>query len=262
MPAGRERLVRVLEQAGDVVRISDAAETLGMSRTQASKQLSRWVEQRWLRRIGSGAYLAVPLDMLDAENVLEDPWVLVPYLFSPCYIGGWTAAEHWDLTEQLFRSTLVCTSRTIRTSQVDQQGASFVLRHISTTQIFGTRTIWRRNTKVQVSDIHRTIVDMVNNPAWGGGLQHVSDCFSAYISKPEYSPEKLLDYLERLDNGAVYKRIGFLAQLNGLESLARQCGARITKGYARLDQEQNCDHLITRWHLWVPREWKERFEQS
>lgn len=261
IPAGRERLVRVLEHTGDVIRISDVAEALDSSRTQASKQLSRWVEQRWLRRIGPGAYVAAPLDMLDTENVLEDPWILVPHLFSPCYIGGWTAAEHWDLTEQLFRDTLVFTSRNTRARQMERQGATFALRHVTENQIFGTQIVWRSNTKVHVADIHRTIVDIVNNPAWGGGIQHVVDCFVCYKTKRDCTPDILLEYMRRLNNGALYKRMGFLAQLIGLHELTRQCREYMTKGYAQLDHQQNCDHLITQWNLWVPQEWKEQFER-
>ena len=44
-----------------------------------------------------------------AEQVVEDPWILVPALFDPAYIGGRTAAEHWDLTEQIFRDIVVYT---------------------------------------------------------------------------------------------------------------------------------------------------------
>jgi predicted transcriptional regulator of viral defense system len=64
-----------------------------------------------LQRVGHGLYAAIPLDARATEQVLEDPWVLVPSLFGEAYIGGWTAAEHWDLTEQLFRDTLVFTTK-------------------------------------------------------------------------------------------------------------------------------------------------------
>ena len=74
-----------------------------MNRTTAAKTLSRWCSQGWLRRIGQGLYVPVPLDLAGTEQVVEDPWVLVPTLFGHCYVGGWTAAHHWDLTEQLFR---------------------------------------------------------------------------------------------------------------------------------------------------------------
>ena len=42
------------------------------------------------------------IDTLGPEQVLSDPWVLVPALFSWGYVGGWTAAEQWDLMEQIF----------------------------------------------------------------------------------------------------------------------------------------------------------------
>jgi hypothetical protein len=40
----------------------------------------------------------VPLDLAGSERSWAIP-VLVPTLFSQCYIGGWTAAHHWELTE-------------------------------------------------------------------------------------------------------------------------------------------------------------------
>ena len=75
------------------------AKALSMEDKQAAKLLSRWSAQGWMRRIGRGLYVSVPLDLAGNEQVVADPWVLVPALFGPCYIGGWTAAHHWDLTE-------------------------------------------------------------------------------------------------------------------------------------------------------------------
>jgi len=34
------------------------------------------------------------------------------------YIGGWTAAHHWELTEQLFNETLVFTTRRLTEKRV------------------------------------------------------------------------------------------------------------------------------------------------
>ena len=47
---------------------------------------------------------------------------------TPCYIGGWSAFEHWDLTEQLFRDVLVCTTRQFRSRDRQIQGVKFRLR--------------------------------------------------------------------------------------------------------------------------------------
>jgi predicted transcriptional regulator of viral defense system len=96
--SGKSRLAIVINAAGDVIDIADVEAALSVPRTQASKLLSRWRAQGWLRRVGPGAYVHVPLALRDSEQVIQDPWVLIPALFDPAYIGGWTAAEHWDLT--------------------------------------------------------------------------------------------------------------------------------------------------------------------
>jgi len=92
--SGKPRLAAVLNASGDVLRIADVETTLTVSRTEAAKLLSRWAEQGLLRRVGTGAYVPVQLALHESEQVVEDPWILVPALFDPAYIGGRSAAGH------------------------------------------------------------------------------------------------------------------------------------------------------------------------
>jgi predicted transcriptional regulator of viral defense system len=101
LPAHRQRLSTVLRAAKEVVSVDITSRTLGITRRAAAKLLSRWKQQGWLRRIGHGLYVPVPLDLAASAQVVADPWVLMPTLFNQCYIGGWTAAHHWELTEYL-----------------------------------------------------------------------------------------------------------------------------------------------------------------
>lgn len=256
LPRGRARLAAVVQAAGDVVRIDDAAQVLDIPRTKAAKLLSRWVDQGWLRRVGTGAYVPVQLDLLDSAQVVQDPWILVPALFAPAYIGGRTAAEHWDLTEQIFRDIVVFTARPVREKTVERQSAVFTLKHIREELIFGTRTIWRGQTRIAVSDVHRTIVDMLDDPAIGGGIQHVADCFDQYMKRQDSDLAKLIDYAQHHGNGAIFKRLGFLAERHPQgKVLATEAMARLTKGHAKLDPALPCDRLVTRWRLRVPPTW-------
>jgi predicted transcriptional regulator of viral defense system len=100
LPTRRARLAAVLRAAKEVVSVDIASQTLGIERRASAKLLSRWKQQGWLRRIGHGLYVPVPLELASSEQVLSDPWVLVPTLFNQCYIGDWSAAHHWELTEQ------------------------------------------------------------------------------------------------------------------------------------------------------------------
>lgn len=257
LPASRARLAAVLRAAKEVVTVDTAAQTLGLDRPAAAKLLSRWRSQGWLRRVGHGLYVPVPLDLAASEQVVEDPWVLVPTLFGQCYIGGWTAAHHWELTEQLFNETVVFTTRRISEKRVTAQGVVFLLHHAAKKRLFGLKPVWRGTARVNVSDPTRTLIDMLAMPATGGGIDHVADCLATHLATPAYDRSLLIRYAEQFGNGAIFKRLGFLAETRlHDQALAALCRERLTQGYTRLDPALSCKVLVTAWRLWVPARWK------
>lgn len=260
IPEGRQKLADLVAGAGDVIEVSDAVRILGLDRTSAAKALARWTSQGWLRRVRRGTYVPVALDTMRSEQVLDDPWVLVPGLFTPAYIGGRSAAEHWDLTEQIFNDIVVMTAKAIRERSKRLHGAEFTLKHVQERKIFGTRTVWRRRTKVMVSDLPRTIVDLLDAPALGGGIQQVADCFAEYLKHMDRKDTLLIEYAERLGNGAVFKRLGFLAEMHHETKLEEACRVRLTKGNVKLDPALDCPKLVTRWRVWIPSWWESRVQ--
>src|SRR5262249_42965751 len=154
----------------------------------------------------------VPLDLAGNEQIVADPWVLVPSLFGQAYIGGGTAAPHLGLTEQLFNETLLFTTRRFSKPPGNAQGALFSLPRTSPPPFFGLKTIWRGATKVSISDPARTLVDMISLPTVGGGIDHVTDCLNAYMSGKSANRDLIMDYAVRFENGVVFKRLGFLAE--------------------------------------------------
>ncbi len=262
LPRGRAQLVRVLSTAGDVIRVDDVVIALQLDRTTASKRLSRWTEQGWLRRVGRGAYVAASIDTMELDCVLDDPWVLVPALFAPAYIGGRTAVEHWNMTEQIFRDIFVMTAQPVRQKRQVRHGTLFSLKHINERKIFGTTNVWRHQTRVPVSDVHRTIIDILDDPAIGGGIQHVADCLAAYLRRDDRDDEKLVDYAVGLGNGAVFNRLGFLSEKfpSGAQ-LSRICEHNLSGGYAKLDPAQDGRLVVTKRRLRAPERWS-RKEQT
>jgi predicted transcriptional regulator of viral defense system len=253
---GRAQLSHVLREAGDLVSVDDVSRTLRLQRSDAAKLLSRWQSQGWLRRLRRGIYAPVPLTALGQNQVLEDPWVVVPELFGPAYIGGWSAAEHWGLTEQLFRSVCVLTTKPIRSKQQSVQGTPFVLKHAREAAMFGTRPVWRGQAKIAVSSPAKTIIDMLEDPALGGGIRHVSECLDEFLKEGAAGVKELLAAADQLGNGAVFKRLGFLAeQRGGPAALIAACQERLTTGNAKLDPALSCPRLVTRWRLWSPARW-------
>ena len=252
----RLRLSQVLQQAGSLVSVGDVSQTLRIERQAAAQLLARWHAQGWLKRLRQGVYAPVPLTALGQEQVLEDPWVIVPELFAPAYIGGWSAAEHWGLTEQVFRRVCVITTRPVRGKEQTFQGITFLLKHVKPAALFGTKGVWRGSVKVDVSDPAKTIIDMLDDPALGGGIRQVNDCLVAFLNDAETSPQYLITTADRLGNGAVFKRLGFLLERHGGPAdLIAACRERLTAGQAKLDPALPCRPLVTRWRLRVPAGW-------
>lgn len=256
LPRGMPRLIAVLQASGDFFGVGDAAKALDVPRAEAAKVLARWNRQGWIRRVKRGVYAPAPLDTRTTEQVLEDPWVLVPRLFGDAYIGGWSAAEHWGLTEQLFRSISVMTTMTVRKPQETVQGIPFVLRHIDKRLLFGTKSVWRGNTRVQVSTPARTILDMLNDPALGGGIRHVAECLKAYLAADTSKPDELIAFGDKLGNRAVFKRLGFLLEeSSGSSDLMAACRDRLSTGIANLDPALPDGRIVSRWRVRVPSAW-------
>jgi predicted transcriptional regulator of viral defense system len=253
----REKLARVLRKARGTISVEQAAASLSLPRKETAKKLSQWAQYGWLSRVRRGLYVPVPLESKSADVALEDPWIIAEILFSPCYIGGWSAAEHWDLTEQIFRSIMVMTTKKPRDRRPVIKSTAFVLRSISPDAFFGTKSIWRGPVKVNVSDPTRTVLDMLSDPGLGGGLRPTADVFRAYLKSTSKDLQLLVSFAERLGRGAVYKRLGFLLErfVPDEKAIIEKCRARISAGNTKLDPSLPAKRLVTRWRLWVPDNW-------
>lgn len=251
--ADRERLSAVLRGTKGVISVAEAADILEMSGSNTAKLLSRWAKKGWLSRVRRGLYISVPLESRTADIPLEDAWVIADKLYSSCYIGGWSAAEYWDLTEQIFRTVIVLTTQRPRDRKPTIKGTEFLLRTVPDKAMFGLKAVWRGQVKVNVSDPTRTILDMLNDPRLGGGLRSTIDMFRNYLSSEKRDLGLLIKYSDQLGNGAVFKRLGFLLEkyAENEQDFIGQCREKLTAGNAKLDPVLKTEKLITRWRLWV-----------
>lgn len=252
----QRRLARVTKATNGIVRSEDVANALSLDRAHAARLLAAWHKQGVMRRVARGVYVPVTPATLGQSQVLEDPWVIVPEIYEPGYVGGWSALEHWDLTEQLFRSVCVLTGKRTKAGNRDHQGVTFYVKRVPGQTIFGTQTIWRGTTRILVSDPHKTVLDILLDPYLGAGLQHTIDCIREYAKayRQPTDRETLLKYAKGFNNGALFKKLGFIAeQLLFEPEFIKACADSMTTGYADLDKTASETRLVTRWRLRVPR---------
>jgi predicted transcriptional regulator of viral defense system len=72
---------------------------------------------------------------------------------------------------------------------------------------------------------------MLNDPALGGGARPTVDVFRNYLDSDQKNTALLIEYADRLGNGAVFKRLGFIAERFAPkeETLIAACRKRLTK---------------------------------
>jgi len=254
----RQRLSLLLRNTHVTLSVAEASDILSVPRTKAAKLLAAYAQKGWLTRVYSGVYMSVPIESSTNKVIPEAPFAIAEKLFSPCYITGWSAAEHWGMTEQIFQSVVVITQRRFKNYQPIIQGIEYVLHFSKPSTFFGLRSIWQSNVKVQIAGPTRLVVDLMNNPSLGGGLRPTVDIFKYYMSSSEKSIDLLITHLKQLSNGAAYKRLGFLVEkyYPSEQALISQCKKNLTTGNAKLDSTLRCNKLATKWRLWVPENWK------
>lgn len=254
--AGKAVLSTLARKAtGGIITVGEAAPLLGVSRREASLRLAALARRGWLMRVHRGFYYVLPLESGAGEAVVApDPWVLALRLFAPCYVGGWSAAEHWGLTEQLFRSTFVVTSANIRQRSVRTLGTEFRLVRVRTEHLTGISSVWRGAVRVPTSDRERTIADALIDPAWLGGIRHLADIFRTYAAEKKSDFPKILEHLERASRAGAIKRLGYLTEtlLPEESDLVKSAHARRSTGIIRLDPSvKGRGRLSKRWGLWI-----------
>lgn len=233
---GRSELSAVIGPGRRLITTDLAQQALGLSRPQTSERLLRWTDNGWLRRVRRDLYIPVPAEVADPERWTADALFVADAVWAPCYFTGWTSANHWALTEQVFRSTVVFTTSRVRKRDQRLLTHDYMIFHTADEHLqWGMRVEWRDGRRLQIADPARTVIDMLANPTIGGGMRHTAEVLAAYLD--ENDPQVLADYAARLANGAVFKRLGFITSIvrPDLDSLISLCEEHISKGYSLLD---------------------------
>lgn len=249
---GRRQVVMLNRAFDGPFDATQAASVLDTDLDRARRLLAALAKSGWLARVRKGWYIGVPLDASEPGEWREDPWVVAATLFSPGYIGGWSAVEHWGLSDQLFNVVYVFAGRKVAPTRQTIQGTDYLVRTVPERTLFGTRRVWRQRVAVNVSDPHRTLIDVLDAPAAGGGVLHVSEILQEYFESEYTDLARLFEYGDRLGKGTVFKRLGYLTERAGLADagFVEACRSRISKGVSRLDPDGPLEgRIVSRWNL-------------
>jgi predicted transcriptional regulator of viral defense system len=232
---------------------AQVVQALGVDPEAAAKKLSRWAQQGWLRRARRGLYIPVPVDVTDPSAWSEDALLVATAVWSPCYFTGWTAANHWALTDQVFRTTVMKTTGRVRSTSVRLLDHEYLVSHTPPRDIeWGMRTEWRQEIRVRFADPARTVVDILDAPRLGGGIRHCAEVVASYLDDDNNDPGRLIEYGDRLGNRTVFKRLGHIVETSceNHVDLIDACRSRVSAGISALDPDGPADgRRSMRWGL-------------
>jgi len=230
----------------------EAAKSLGLPPKDVGTILTYFATKGWLSRIRRGLYITVPLGTINPKEYKENPLIVANRVFAPCYIGGWSAAEHWEFTDQIFNSVVVFTLRRYRHKILQIQGIDYILKFINKKYFGQTKQIWISNAKIQMSDPIRTIIDILDDPSIGGGIRNVADIVQEYFKSQHRNDEEIIKYINLRNNKTIYKRLGYLIETCDIDAakLKDDCVKNISTGFSLLDNAvEPSGSFNSKWNL-------------
>lgn len=235
------------------IRKEDVVSLLGCNPKSANQILLRLQSKGWLYRLKRGIYYFIPISSKSSTPALENPLILVMDIFNNASISGWSAAEHWDLTEQIFNSISLVSTDKVRKNHQQIGDINLRIKSVTDDRYFGFKTIWMENKKIKFADPHRTLIDILDIPAFGGGARLMYDIFKTYSNSEHCDFSKLLEYAIRYGKGAVIKRLGYMAEhskANVPGNFFKRCKENISKGIILIDPDgPNAGNTSPDWRL-------------
>jgi len=224
---------------GPVFTVKEFARAMNRPESKTWRVLHSLEKNGWIKRLSKGEYLIVPLEAGPEAAWLEDALVIACHLAKPASVAYWSACHWWGWTEQVPRTVFVqTTQRKMQTTQV-VLGVQYRFVRVHPRKFFGHIKRTTERAEFTVTDREKTLVDALDHPEFCGGIRLVMEMLPAMES---IDWDKVDEYLERMDSGAIYKRLGFLAERFGsrldLPDRKKRLDnwrSHLTGGYAPLD---------------------------
>jgi len=234
------------------------APSAGLSQGYFRQALHLLARSGWIVRLRKGLYsLAGPLPGITPVHEFEIAMALV----RPAAVSHWSALSYHGLTEQAPRRVYVLTTARsvprMRGAKAEHgaQGyrvAETIYRFVQVKpeRFFGIEEVWVDESRVQITDPERTLLDGLMAPHYCGDFAEVLHAFE--VRFPNLRLERIIHYALRLD-AATAKRLGWILESQGVEPVRLRPLRRVAvKGYRVLDRsgprQGPCD---ARWMIQV-----------
>ena len=231
------RLLNRLAADGKVVFSTDQARAALKGPDQnVNKILYRLTHKRWVLRLERGKYLLLPLEAGTDGAYTVHEFVIAAHLVEPYAIAYASAFSFHDLFDLLPQTVFVATTSRKDDVVVQELGLRFRFVTLTPHKFFGFQAITIEEHPVQITRPSKTLVDGLDRPDLCGGVVEMTKAIQRYAN--QYGDwQQLTTDAQRLRNRTVFKRLGYLVELMGLDlgDWAERWRSQISAGETLLD---------------------------
>lgn len=231
----REIISKLYAKEKDTVTVTDIMDIHPCKKSIANLIINKLVKKGWLQQLKHGIHTLIPVSSNTTSPIIENSWAIGMDLFKPAFISGWSAAEYWGLTEQIFNTITIISAKKQRNNDQVIGNVNYKIRVIKKDKFFGIKTVWIDNKKIDIASPHRLIIDILDLPRFGGGGRHVVDIIKQYWHSELSNPKLLLKYALQYKKGSVIKRLGYITE---------KLKAPVPKNFLEICQRNNSKGLI------------------
>jgi len=226
------------EEEIQIFKIQNLKSKFGLDNKIINNIVENLVVKGLLSRIERGIY---------CRANFRDENVIGTFLAKDSTVAYWSALNLHGLTEQFSNKIFIQTTQLKK--EVEFAGTIYQFIKIQPNKRTGIIFNGYGNYKYPITDIEKTIVDCFDLPQYSGGFAELIRAF--YNAK--LNAQKLIDYCESINNVAVIKRLGFLAELfekKDLSSFVKFARSKVNRSYNLFDIfEENTGDTNSDWRL-------------
>jgi len=211
------------EEEISIFEIQNLKNTLDLDNRKINEIVENLVIKGFLFRIERGKY---------CRANFRDENVIGTFLAKESAIAYWSALNLHGLTEQFSNKIFIQTTQLKK--EVEFVGTTYQFIKIQPNKRTGIIFNGYGNYKFPITDIEKTIIDCFDLPQYSGGFAELIRAF--YTTK--LNAQKLIDYCNTVNNIAVIKRLGFLAELfekKNLSSFVKFAKSKVNRSYNLFD---------------------------
>jgi predicted transcriptional regulator of viral defense system len=227
--------------------IEDAERISHANKNVLKVSLSRLEKKGWIERIEKGKYIVIPLGAEKGKYTLHE-FVIGSYLVDPCIISYWSALNYYGFTEQIPRTVFIQTTSRKKHQEVTIFGIPYKIIRIKEEKIFGIEKAWFEETKINLTNREKTIIDCLDKPQHAGGIIEVAKA----LQTEEYDKKRLVKYAKKINNTGVIRRLGYICDFLKIPINLPEIK---TRNYLKLDPIlPDSNKLNAKWNLIINEE--------